>query len=311
MVGHVGHHCLFARNEQKEAKGNFLFAHPFLLPSYKWDVEICYIVFIHAENLLLGLCFKDNCHFSCLSLLSSPRSFSCLINFECVCVCHFPAAFVLLCFRVWWDLFSSLPVWFFPEPFGSSTSLSDSWMSLRTPHSEAGNAGMSLCLWDSGHVFGPTWQGQIENGGEVGEGGWMRGLFWHCRERVGILESSRGSASPEGGLSRRNGHPKGGRGCDWLPVKSDRGSSHFPLPRTQSECTWPWVTWPEMSQTDPVCGVLSAALKSSALACLCCDHIGNGGPALPLLSASGSGFVCLPVSIGVAAFQPMSLFFSS
>lgn len=57
MVSHIGHHCLFAGDERTEGKGNFLFGLLFLLPSYKCGVEICYIVFIHAENLSLGLCF--------------------------------------------------------------------------------------------------------------------------------------------------------------------------------------------------------------------------------------------------------------
>lgn len=64
MVSHIGHHCLFAGNEQTEGKGSFLFGLPFLPLPYKYSVEICYIVFIHAENLLLGLCFLDDCHFS-------------------------------------------------------------------------------------------------------------------------------------------------------------------------------------------------------------------------------------------------------
>lgn len=54
-----------------------------------------------------------------------------------------------------------------------------------------------------------------------------------------------------------------------------------------------------------------AALKSLVLACLCCDHMGSGDPALPLRRAGGSGFVCLPVAIDVAAFQLMSLCFSA
>lgn len=85
MVSHIGHHCLFEGNERTEGKGNFLFGLLFLPPSYKYGAEMCYIVFIHAENLLLGLCFVDDCFF-CLSSLLLPCSFYCLINFESVCV---------------------------------------------------------------------------------------------------------------------------------------------------------------------------------------------------------------------------------
>ncbi len=161
MVSYIGHHFLFAGNERTGRKGNFLFSFPFLHPSNKYGVKICYIVFIHAENLLLGLCFEDECLlFFCLSLVLLPCSSCCLINFECACVCVrvcvcvcvcvcvrvrvcvcvraacLSDAFVLLlCFKVLWDLFCLLPVWFLPVPFGSSSSLCDSWMSLRTPRS--------------------------------------------------------------------------------------------------------------------------------------------------------------------------------
>lgn len=229
----------------------------------------------------------------------------------CVCaVCQL--VLLLLCFKVLWDLFSSLPVWFLPEPFGSSASLCDNWMSLRTPCSEPGNAGTSSCLWDSGHVFGPTWQGEIENGGGGGgvEGVWMRGLLWHCRERVGILESSRGSANVGGGLSPPKWPPQR-RESLWLdadqnwqgqqprcfakgPVWVHLASSHMTGDVSDRPCVWCFCV---------------AALKSLVLACLCCDHMGGWGPALPLWSASGSGVVCLPVSIDVAAFQRMSLCF--
>lgn len=58
-----------------------------------------FAVFIHAENLLLGLCFVDDClPFSCLSPLLLPCSFYCLINFECVCV--LPVSQLLLFFCV-------------------------------------------------------------------------------------------------------------------------------------------------------------------------------------------------------------------
>lgn len=65
-------------NEQR-GEGNFLFGFPLLLPAYKCAVKICYIVFIHAENLLLGLRFEDDClPFFCLSFafvaLFSPLS---------------------------------------------------------------------------------------------------------------------------------------------------------------------------------------------------------------------------------------------
>lgn len=67
MVRHIGHHCLFAGNKRTEGKGNFLFGSPFHPHSYKYSVEICYSVFIHAENLILGLCFVDGCYSFCLS----------------------------------------------------------------------------------------------------------------------------------------------------------------------------------------------------------------------------------------------------
>lgn len=70
MVTHIGHHCLFTGNERTEGKDNFLFSLPFLLPFHKYGVEISCIVFIHAENLLLGLYFGDDCLPSfCLSSL--------------------------------------------------------------------------------------------------------------------------------------------------------------------------------------------------------------------------------------------------
>lgn len=71
-----------------KGKGNFLFGLHFLPLSYKYSVEIPYIVFIHAENLLLHLCFVDVClPFFCLSSLSLLCSSNCSINFESVCVC--------------------------------------------------------------------------------------------------------------------------------------------------------------------------------------------------------------------------------
>lgn len=54
-------------------------------------------MFIQAENLLLG--FVED-YFFCFSLLFLRCCFSCLINFECGCVCvcvSLPAGFVLLC----------------------------------------------------------------------------------------------------------------------------------------------------------------------------------------------------------------------
>lgn len=63
MVGHIGHHCLFAGNEQTEGGGT--------PPPINEEWILClYIVFIHAENLSLGLCFVDAClPFSHLPLL--------------------------------------------------------------------------------------------------------------------------------------------------------------------------------------------------------------------------------------------------
>lgn len=116
MVSHIGHHCIFAGNGQTEGEGNFLFGLPFLPASYKFFVEICYIVFIHAENLLLGLCFVEDClPFFCLSSLLLPCSFYCLINFECMCVLL--VSQLLLCFCVskfCRFFFCLLPVWFSP-----------------------------------------------------------------------------------------------------------------------------------------------------------------------------------------------------
>lgn len=47
-------------------------------------------------------------------------------------------------------------------------SLSDFWMSLRTPGGDPGDAGTSSWFSDSRHVFGSTWQGEVENGEEGG-----------------------------------------------------------------------------------------------------------------------------------------------
>ena len=95
-------------NEQR-GEGNFLFGSPLLLPAYKCAVKICYIVFIHAENLLLGpslwrrlfAIFLSFLRFCCLVL-----SIVWLILNVCVCAARLSAAFVPLCFKVPWDLFS-------------------------------------------------------------------------------------------------------------------------------------------------------------------------------------------------------------
>lgn len=88
MARHIDHHCLFAGNE-RTGERQFLICPSF--PFSKYREEICYIVFIQAENRLLGICFLD--HFcSFLSFFAFvARSFylssSDKSQRACVCVC--------------------------------------------------------------------------------------------------------------------------------------------------------------------------------------------------------------------------------
>lgn len=81
-------------NEQRRMAVSYLAVLSFLFP-INMEERFFYIVFIHAENLLLGLCFIDDCQFSFLFSLLLLCSFYCLINFECVSA--LPVCQPLLC----------------------------------------------------------------------------------------------------------------------------------------------------------------------------------------------------------------------
>lgn len=219
--------------------------------------------------------------------------FSFLINVEsvCVCLCVLLACQLLLCCSVlkfcricsaYWLSCSSLnclaPKQVCVIVGFLSGLLAASWATLASlrVYETAG-----MCLVPPGRG---RWTGR---GLEVA---WMRGLLCPCGERVGILESSRCSANLGGGLSPQNGHLEEERSSDWLRINTDRASDHAGLPSTQSECTWPGVTWPEMSQTDPVCGVCPWLLWSPWF-WLICAVTTWGEEALLFLSGGPLGVV--------------------
>lgn len=157
-------------------------------------------------------------------------------------------------------------------------------------------------------MFGPTWQGEMD-----GEGAWssvnerpvvsLWGAGGHIGEQQVLSQSGRWPKPPEWSPRRReilwlaeDQYWQGQRSC-WFakyPVRVHLAWSHMTGDVSDRPCVW--------------CLSL-APLKSLILAYLCCDHMGRGGPSLPLRRATGSGFVSLPVTMDVAAFQRMPFCF--
>lgn len=120
----------------------------------------------HAENLSLKAFFSQTAVFYLfIFLFFCYLIVYCLINFECGCVLSV-SCFYAADLNVSWDLLS---VWLLHELLGCSRRLRDTWSSLWNLFFLLGDAGKSLCLRDSGHVFGPTWQGEIDRRGGLGE----------------------------------------------------------------------------------------------------------------------------------------------
>lgn len=104
MARHIDH-CLFAGNE-RTGERQFLICPSF--PFSKYRVEICYIVFIQAENCLLGIRFLD--HFwpflSLLLLLILSLSVLFRVISMCMCVLFFSCQ--LLCTAVFYSFVGSV-----------------------------------------------------------------------------------------------------------------------------------------------------------------------------------------------------------
>lgn len=98
-------------NKQRGKAISYLASLAFSSPSYKHSVEICYIVFIHAENLLLGLFFL--LRGSCFSAFTCIASFSLLSDQFWMCAAA--AAALLLKFCGICCVYCL--VWFLPRPF--------------------------------------------------------------------------------------------------------------------------------------------------------------------------------------------------
>lgn len=222
-----------------EEKGNFLFGQPPLPRTESADLPYCVYScrksFIIRPSLckpLFRLCF-------CCPVFS----FVLLISTVCVCVLFVSgricaAVFFVFCFFFLQDLSRLLPVCplCLPpasplpprEPFWLSPC--DSWMSLRTPRSEPGNAGFVSVFMRQRACVRSHLAGGDSKQGWVSAGGGLRECKWEaCCDIVGsgwaILESSRGSANLGGGPRPREcPTQKGGRdrliGCR---SKSDKG----------------------------------------------------------------------------------------